>query len=60
MHDYVLKQKRFKYIVKQIQKSIISCEYKNKGYSLNEYVKKKWNISQYEKIYNMNKIFIRY
>ncbi|KAG4089942.1 hypothetical protein H8356DRAFT_1314192 [Neocallimastix lanati (nom. inval.)] len=46
MHDYVLKQKRFKYIVKQIQKSIISCEYKNKGYSLNEYVKKKWNISQ--------------
>ncbi|KAG4092793.1 hypothetical protein H8356DRAFT_1429195 [Neocallimastix lanati (nom. inval.)] len=48
IHDYILKQKRFKYDVKQIQKSIISCDYKKKGYSLNEYVKKKWNISQKE------------
>jgi len=46
INDYVLKQKRFKYLVKQIQMTINACEYKKYGYSLSEYVKRKWNISQ--------------
>ncbi|KAG4096741.1 hypothetical protein H8356DRAFT_1309411 [Neocallimastix lanati (nom. inval.)] len=48
IQDYISKQRRFKYLVKQIQKAIESCEYKRHGYSLNEFTKKNWNISQIE------------
>jgi len=44
---YFSKQRKFKCLVKRVQKAIITKEYKKQGYSLNNYVKKNWNISQY-------------
>ncbi|KAG4084545.1 hypothetical protein H8356DRAFT_1063357 [Neocallimastix lanati (nom. inval.)] len=46
IQDYILKQRRFKYLVKEIRRSIETCEYKKYGCSLNEFTKKNWNISQ--------------
>ncbi|KAG4091516.1 hypothetical protein H8356DRAFT_1407935 [Neocallimastix lanati (nom. inval.)] len=43
---YFSKQRKFKCLVKRVQKAIITKEYKKQGYSLNNYVKKNWNISQ--------------
>ncbi|KAG4087283.1 hypothetical protein H8356DRAFT_960907 [Neocallimastix lanati (nom. inval.)] len=40
------KQRAFITLIKDIQVSLNSKEYKKQGYSFNEYVKMKWNISQ--------------
>jgi len=43
---YLQKQNTFVALVKEVQFSLISKEYKKQGYSLNEFIKMKWNISQ--------------
>jgi len=43
---YLSKQRKFKNLVKDVQKSLKSKEYKQKGYSFDEFIKKKWNISK--------------
>jgi len=43
---YLSKQKKFKNLVKSVQTSLKSKEYKQQGYSFDEYIKKKWNISK--------------
>eukprot|EP00833_Pecoramyces_ruminatium_P009682 jgi/Orpsp1_1/1183714/evm.model.c7180000086396.1 len=42
---YLEKQRKFVSLVKEIQISLNSKEYKNQGYSLAQYSKMKWNIS---------------
>jgi len=43
---YIEKQRKFVSLIKDVQISLKSKEYKNKGYSFNEYIKMRWNISQ--------------
>jgi len=43
---YAEKQKAFVSLIKDVQTSLVSKEYKKQGYSLNEYTKMRWNISQ--------------
>ncbi|KAG4098852.1 hypothetical protein H8356DRAFT_1424409 [Neocallimastix lanati (nom. inval.)] len=43
---YIEKQKKFKSLVKSVQYHLESKEYKKEGYSFDEYVKMKWNISK--------------
>jgi hypothetical protein len=43
---YFEKQRKFVALIKEIQNSLNSKEYKNQGYTFNEYIKIKWNISQ--------------
>jgi len=43
---YLEKQRKFVALIKEIQTSLNSKEYKNQGYTFNEYIKMKWNISQ--------------
>jgi len=45
-NPYFEKQRKFTSLVKDIQISLGAKEYKNQGFSLNEYVKMRWNISQ--------------
>eukprot|EP00833_Pecoramyces_ruminatium_P015339 jgi/Orpsp1_1/1189371/evm.model.d7180000071489.1 len=42
---YLEKQRKFVALVKDIQSSLNSKEYKNQGYSLGQYSKMRWNIS---------------
>jgi len=43
---YLAKQNKFKTLVKSVQKSLKSKEYKQRGYSFDEFIQKKWNISK--------------
>ncbi|ORY66910.1 hypothetical protein LY90DRAFT_667837 [Neocallimastix californiae] len=43
---YAEKQRAFVSLIKDVQSSLVSKEYKKQGYSLNEYAKMRWNISQ--------------
>jgi len=43
---YFEKQRKFIALIKDIQVSLNSKEYKKHGYTFNEYIKMKWNISQ--------------
>ncbi|ORY66906.1 hypothetical protein LY90DRAFT_667834 [Neocallimastix californiae] len=43
---YAEKQKAFVSLIEDVQRSLVSKEYKKQGYSLNEYTKMRWNISQ--------------
>ncbi|ORX51766.1 hypothetical protein BCR36DRAFT_369679 [Piromyces finnis] len=43
---YLTKQKKFKTLVKSVQNSLKSKEYKQQGYSFDEYIKNQWNISK--------------
>ncbi|ORY44582.1 hypothetical protein LY90DRAFT_671597 [Neocallimastix californiae] len=43
---YIEKQKKFKDLVKSVQYHLNLKEYKKQGYSFDEYVKMKWNISK--------------
>jgi len=43
---YFEKQKKFVALVKDIQISLNLKEYKKQGYTFNQYIKMKWNISQ--------------
>eukprot|EP00833_Pecoramyces_ruminatium_P013353 jgi/Orpsp1_1/1187385/evm.model.d7180000057338.1 len=42
---YLEKQRKFIALVKDIQLSLKSKEFKGQGYSLKQYAKMKWNIS---------------
>jgi len=44
---YIKKQTKFKNLVKGIQMSLESKEYKSQGISFDKYVKMKWNISKF-------------
>jgi len=46
LNIYLSKQRKFKNLVKNVQKSLKSKEYKQQGYSFDEFIKKKWNISK--------------
>jgi len=43
---YLEKQRKFIALVKEIQFTFNSKEYKEHGYSFKQYIKMKWNISQ--------------
>jgi hypothetical protein len=43
---YLDKQRKFVSLVKDVQINLNSKEYKKQGYTFNEYIKLKWNISQ--------------
>jgi len=43
---YLEKQNAFVTLVKEVQFSLNSKEYKKQDYALNEFIKMKWNISQ--------------
>eukprot|EP00833_Pecoramyces_ruminatium_P013236 jgi/Orpsp1_1/1187268/evm.model.d7180000056460.1 len=51
LNMYLEKQKKFISLIKEIQNSLNSKEYKNQGYSLNQYTKMKWNISHFIEAY---------
>ncbi|KAG4084226.1 hypothetical protein H8356DRAFT_1063788 [Neocallimastix lanati (nom. inval.)] len=46
LNIYFEKQKKFVSLIKDVQTSLCSKEYKTQGYSFNEYIKMRWNISQ--------------
>jgi len=46
LSSQIEKQRAFISLIKDVQVSLNSKEYKKQGYSFNEYVKMKWNISQ--------------
>ncbi|ORX41834.1 hypothetical protein BCR36DRAFT_374963 [Piromyces finnis] len=46
LNNYLLKQEEFKKFVKDIQQSLNSKEYLKQGYTIDEFVKSKWNISK--------------
>ena len=43
---YLSKQMKFKSLVMEIQKSLVSKEYIISGQTFNEFVKQRWNISK--------------
>lgn len=43
---YLEKQKKFISLVKDVQSSLESKEYIKQGYSFNEFIKIKWNVSK--------------
>eukprot|EP00833_Pecoramyces_ruminatium_P011833 jgi/Orpsp1_1/1185865/evm.model.c7180000095689.1 len=45
INAYLKKQNSFRNLVKEVQSSLQSKEYKKLNYSLDEFVKMKWNIS---------------
>ncbi|ORX88071.1 hypothetical protein BCR32DRAFT_288824 [Anaeromyces robustus] len=46
LNIYISKQRKFKSLVKSVQRSLKSKEYKQHGYSFDEFIKKRWNISK--------------
>jgi hypothetical protein len=46
LEAYLYKQRNFVSLVKDVQINLNSKEYKKQGYTFNEYIKLKWNISQ--------------
>ncbi|OUM57444.1 hypothetical protein PIROE2DRAFT_17576 [Piromyces sp. E2] len=45
-NSYLLKQAEFKKFIKEIQKSLNTKEYLKNGFTIDEFVKKQWNISK--------------
>jgi len=43
---YIQKQNNFKKLVKEVQRALNTKEYIKEGYSFNEYIRIKWNISK--------------
>jgi len=46
LNIYISKQRKFKSLVKSVQRSLKSKEYKQHGYSFDEFIKRRWNISK--------------
>ena len=47
LNVYLLKQNEFKRYIKEIQQSLNSKEYMKQGYTIEKFIKSKWNISKY-------------
>ncbi|OUM60121.1 hypothetical protein PIROE2DRAFT_14180 [Piromyces sp. E2] len=50
MNKYIIKQEKFKYLVKNVQHLLSSKIYKDQGISFDKYVRDTWNISKDKKI----------
>jgi len=44
--SYFERQQKFVSLVRDIQFSLNSKEYKNQGYTFNDYIRMRWNLSQ--------------
>ena len=47
LSDYFNKQIKFRKLIKEIQKELKSKDYIKQGYTYDEFIKEKWNISKY-------------
>ena len=65
LNDYFNKQIKFRTLIKEIQKELKSKDYIQQGYTYDEFIKIKWNISKYISfffylLYNKNSYFLSY